>query len=332
MPDTALTEAFDRFLTSLAAAKKSPHTIAAYRRDLTAVAELLVDPINQPVEDLMLSDVTVPALRAAFGMRAEHSAPATMARTHSVWSRFYRFCRTEGLVVTSPVEEIEKVKTGTTRPRSIDAPDLATRMLEAATTPPPGRSPARWPTRDAAIVSTLMSTGVRLAELVDLHCQSLTGQPGEYQLDIVGKGAKYRAIPALDGLVERLTVYQKERGERFPRHQLDRRTTPLFVHPHTGQAVTARQVQYLLERLYREAGVRAQVPDGALVHALRHTFAMDLLDNGASIVEVQTLLGHESIATTRRYLTARPHQLRDAVAATSSATALRHKSTDGADA
>ncbi len=107
------------------------------------------------------------------------------------------------------------------------------------------------------------------------------------------------------------------RPDRFPRHRLDRRTTPLFVHTHTGQRITTRQIQYLLERIYREAGIRAQVPDGALVHALRHPFAMDLLDHGASIVEVQATLGHESVATTRRYLTARPHQLREAVAGSS---------------
>ena len=154
-----------------------------------------------------------------------------------------------------------------------------------------------------------MSTGIRLSELVDLHCESITGEPGAYQLDVTGKGAKYRAIPAMDGLVTRIDTYQTQRKERFPEHHLDRRTTPLFIHPHTGQRVTTRQVQYLLDRIYREAGIRAQIPDGALVHALRHTFAMDLLDHGASIVEVQTLLGHESVATTRRYLTARPHQL-----------------------
>ncbi len=50
---------------------------------------------------------------------------------------------------------------------------------------------------------------------------------------------------------------------------------------------------------------------------------MDLLDHGASIVEVQTLLGHESLATTRRYLTARPHELRDAVASLAATQALR---------
>ncbi|MBT8217608.1 MAG: tyrosine-type recombinase/integrase [Acidimicrobiales bacterium] len=180
-------------------------------------------------------------------------------------------------------------------------------------------------------MTTLMATGIRLSELVALHCQSITGEPGAYQLDVTGKGAKYRAIPAMDGLVDRVTNYQTERRERFPKHRLDRRSTPLFVHIHTGQSITTRQVQYLADRIYREAGIRAQVPDGALVHALRHTFAMDLLDHGASIVEVQTLLGHESVATTRRYLTARPHQLRAAVAATSTGAALRRSTPEDGD-
>jgi integrase/recombinase XerC len=199
--DTTLSDAFDRFLTSLRAAKKSPHTIAAYRRDLDAVAELLIDPINKPVADMTLGDVTVPALRSAFGTRAEVSAAATMARTHSTWTRFYRFCRSEGLTILSPIDEIEKVKTGTQRPRSIEAPDLTVRLAETAAAPPPGKTSTRWPARDTAIVTTLMATGIRLSELVALHCQSITGEAGAYQLDVTGKGAKYRAIPAMDGLV-----------------------------------------------------------------------------------------------------------------------------------
>ncbi|MCP4966416.1 MAG: tyrosine-type recombinase/integrase [bacterium] len=253
------------------------------------------------------------------------------ALAHSTWTRFYKFCRSEGITTESPIDEIEKAKTGTTRPRSIETPDLTVRLLETAAAPPPGKSSTRWPTRDAAIITVLMSTGIRLSELVDLNCQSVTGVPGAFQLDISGKGAKYWAIPAMEGLVDRINRYQVERKDRFPKHRLNRRTTPLFVHPHTGRRVTTRQVQYLLDRIYPEAGIRAQVPDGALVHALRHTFAMDLLDHGASIVEVQALLGHESVATTRRYLTARPHELRDAVAATSTGAALRNNPVEGGD-
>ena len=322
MSDLLLIDAATRFLDSLRAAKKSPHTVSAYQRDLEAIAELLVDPLDQPVAEMAMSDVTLPALRAALGTRASVSAAATMARTHSAWSRFYRFCRTEGVVEANPMDDIERAKTGTSRPRSIDTPDVARRLLIAAATPPPGNTSTRWPARDAAIVAVLMTTGIRLSELVDLNCGSLTGEDGAHQLDISGKGAKYRAIPVLPGLVDRIHAYQADRTERFPKHHLDRPRTPLLVHATSGERMTGRQIQYLLERIYRQAGLRAQVPPGALVHALRHTFAMDLLDNGASIVEVQTLLGHESLATTRRYLNARPHELRGAVQSLTSSRAL----------
>jgi len=316
-----LIEAFERFQASLRAAQKSPNTVAAYHRDLRMVAELLVGPLNLEVAEMRLSNVTVPVLREAFGLRAETSSPATMARTHSVWTRFFRFARSDGLTTATPMDDIEKVRQPTHRPRSIDSPDLARRLLAAAAEPP-DESHTRWPTRDVALVTLLVATGIRLAELVDLHCQSITGEPGAFQLDVVGKGSKYRSIPLLDQTVDRINTYQAERRDRFPRHRLDRRTTPLFVHPATGDAITRPQVQYLIDRLYREAGMRAQVPPGALVHALRHSFAMDLLDTGASIVEVQTLLGHESISTTRRYLTARPHELRDAIQATAASRSV----------
>ena len=68
--------------------------------------------------------------------------------------------------------------------------------------------------------------------------------------------------------------------------------------------LTVDQVRYLVDRLYVRAGIRAHVPAGALVHALRHTFATSALEAGADVVELQELLGHASLETTRRYLSA----------------------------
>lgn len=318
-----LVDTLDRFVVSLNAVKQSPHTVAAYRRDITAVGKHLATVTGKPWESLTLDDLTAPNLRHAFAVRAQDSAASTMARTHSSWSRFFRFCRSEGLVESSPMDDVDKVRPGSSRPRSIEVDGLAELMLNAAAADPPAGATTRWPTRDRALVAVLMLTGLRLSELVSLHCQSFSGEAGAYQVDVIGKGSKYRAVPVLDELMAVVNDYQSERKARFDDHDLTLRTTPLWVHVRTGEAVTARQVQYLLDRIYREAGVRGRVPEGALVHALRHTFAMDVLDNGASIVEVQSLLGHESIATTRRYLMARPDGLRGAVTATSSGAALR---------
>jgi hypothetical protein len=80
---------------------------------------------------------------------------------------------------------------------------------------------------------------------------------------------------------------------------------------------------YLIERLYVRAGLRARVPPGALVHALRHTFATSALEAGADVVELQTLLGHSSLDTTRRYLDASAEGLRDVVRGHPGQIALR---------
>ncbi len=102
------------------------------------------------------------------------------------------------------------------------------------------------------------------------------------------------------------------RRARFPHHDLDHLATRLFVDVR-GRGLSVDQVKYLIERLYIRAGLRARVPAGALVHALRHTFATSALEAGADVVELQTLLGHASLDTTRRYLDATAEGLRQVV-------------------
>ncbi|MEX1281175.1 MAG: tyrosine-type recombinase/integrase [Acidimicrobiia bacterium] len=312
-------DAVEAFTDALEAAKKSPHTVAAYRRDLRLVGDRAAEALDRDRADLDLDDLDVRVLRRAFGRRAADASAATMSRTHSSWTAFYGFLRSEGEVAANPMDEIERARTGTSAVRSIDVDDLAGRLLRTA-----GASDARsaWPRRDAAIVAVFAQTGVRLAELVGLTVGSRTGEPGARQLTVIGKGRKARTLPITPGLDRLLDAYLAERWERYPDQRPGDHRAPLFVHPSSGGPVSARQVQYLVERLYREAGIRGSVPEGALVHALRHSFAMDLLDHGADVVELQTLLGHSSLNTTRRYLTARPDRLRDAIATSAASAAI----------
>ncbi|NND85209.1 MAG: tyrosine-type recombinase/integrase [Acidimicrobiia bacterium] len=306
-----LDTAIDAFLDDLRAAKKSPHTVDAYARDLRIVAEHL-DGVET------VSGVTVPVLRRAFARRAADSAPATMSRTHSAWRAFFGFLRAEGVATTNPTDEIPRASAGSEAVRSIQVDHLIERLLGAA-----GASTSRsaWPARDVAILALLSQAGLRLAELTGLTMGARTGTQGARQVTVIGKGRKARTIPLTDPVDALLEGYLAERRERFPDHRLDDHRTDLFV-SNGGAPITRRQVQYLVERIYREAGVRAAVPSGALVHALRHTFAMDLLGHGADIVELQTLLGHASLNTTRRYLAAQPDQLRAAVATSRAASEI----------
>jgi site-specific recombinase XerD len=119
-----------------------------------------------------------------------------------------------------------------------------------------------------------------------------------------------------------LEAYLATRRSRFEHHDLDHPATPLFVDVH-GRGLSVDQVKYLIERLYVRAGLRARVPAGALVHALRHSFATSALKAGADVVELQTLLGHASLDTTRRYLDATAEGLREVVRGHPGQVALR---------
>ncbi|MGH9120676.1 MAG: tyrosine-type recombinase/integrase, partial [Acidimicrobiales bacterium] len=185
---------------------------------------------------------------------------------------------------------------------------------------PAARHP--WPQRDLALVATFCVTGVREAEAVRLGMGSVAGEPGARRLEVIGKGGKARPIPITASLEAVIAAYVAERAERFPDHDLSHPATPLFV-DRTGRRLTVHQVRYLIERLYVRAGLRAQVPEGALVHALRHTFATAALEAGADVVELQELLGHASLETTRRYLSATGQSLRHVIAGHPSERALR---------
>jgi site-specific recombinase XerD len=111
-------------------------------------------------------------------------------------------------------------------------------------------------------------------------------------------------------------------GARFEHHDLDQPAIPLFVDVR-GRRLSVHQVEYLIERLYVRAGLRARVPAGALVHALRHTFATSALEAGADVVELQTLLVHASLDTTWRYLDVTADGLREVVRGHPGLVALR---------
>ncbi len=311
----------------MGASKPSPATLEAYRLDLTGVAARLAH--IEDLDEVHLPDLNRITVRAAFASWAADHAAASVRRAHSAWSSFFDFLVTEGIVDGNPMAAIPKPKTPSSLPRSIRARDAVPRLLAtAAEADPRGRHP--WPLRDLALVATFCVTGIREAEAVELSSGSLEGEPDARRLRILGKGGKARPVPIDPSLDALLAAYQAERAARFPSHDLNHPATPLFV-DHRGKRLNVDQVRYLVERLYVRAGLRAHVPPGALVHALRHTFATSALEAGADVVELQELLGHASLETTRRYLSATGAGLRQVIAAHPSQAALRTVLAEGRD-
>lgn len=307
-------ELVDAFFVARLPRKDSPHTTAAYRRDLRTIADLVARQVDADPVDLRISDFGLHSLRRAFADFAASRAKTSIARAWSTWNSFFSFLVTEGVVEGNPM-------VGVTRPR---LPGQTPKPLQGESTPEQllaalargvrhGRDP--WPERDLAIIATLLLTGVRTAELLSLNVGDVAGPPGERRLRVLGKGDVQRHIPiepALDSLIE---GYLQSRCRRLPAQPCPAPVhAPLFV-GRSGDRLTRNALQYLVRSCYRWAGIYDRVERGTLVHALRHTFATRLGQTGASSMEIMELLGHKNLTTSQGYIKVTAREIREAAAA-----------------
>ena len=316
----------DDFLAGLQAAKRSQHTLDGYRNDLLKLGERIGAARHGAGDDalarLTVADLDQRAMRRGFAAWASDHAEGSMVRAWGTWNRFFAYLIDDEALERNPMRSVPKPKLPQTAPRAIRHENVAETLLRAAATPDPRAKRSKvWPERDVALVALYCVTGVRLAEGLALRLDSVTGPAGARRMQVTGKGKKDRSIPVQPGLESVLDRYLQSRAERHGADALDDPTAPLLVH-YDGSALTRGRVQYVIEQLYRRAGLRAAVPPGALVHALRHSFASLAIEYGTDVAELRELLGHASLATTSRYLDANASRLREAVAAHPSQRAL----------
>lgn len=313
-----LVESIEEFFLARMPRKHSEHTLAAYRRDFDSILKALTEVLDRRPADISLVDLEVKILRRAFAAISDKSE-ATIARTWSTWNQLFTFLVSERTIPGNPMAAVEKPRVPKSRPKAITGDDSVQRLLQTAAA---GRKGARdpWPERDFAVIVTLLTGGLRLSELLDLTMRSIDGPEGDRVIGVRGKGNKERTVPLEPEVETIIATYLESRLTRFPgRIAAD---AALFV-ANDGEMMKRGALQYMVEQLYREAGIRTRVPAGALVHALRHTFATSLARNGASGTELQRLLGHESLATTQRYVDASAREVRAAARSNEAYAALR---------
>lgn len=163
--------------------------------------------------------------------------------------------------------------------------------------------------RDRAILELLFSTGLRVSELVRLNHNQINIDRREF--GVIGKGGRARVVFISDRAAEWLKRYLGIREDNYK---------PLFIRysgkkseENNGEKMrlTARSIERIVKKYVRVA----RLPVDATVHTLRHSFATDLLTNGADLRSVQEMLGHKNIATTQIYTHVTNKQLRDVHAA-----------------
>ncbi len=311
-------EMIEEFFLARRPKKHSEHTLTAYQRDLDTIMRALAVVVDRPDAEIAVDDLQIRALRRAFA-EISHQSEATIARTWSTWNQLFTFLVAEGVVAGNPMAAVEKPRVPKSRPKAITGDDSVVRLLEVASR---GRTGARdpWPERDLAVIVVLLTCGLRLAEVLSLTLRSIDGPPGDRVIGVRGKGRKERTVPVEPEVEQIIASYMESRRTRFPGRLPG--DAALFV-ANNGEPMKRGGLQYLVESLYREAGIRTRVPQGALVHALRHTFATSLARNGATGTELQRLLGHESLATTQRYVDASAREVREAARSNDAYRALR---------
>jgi len=190
----------------------------------------------------------------------------------------------------------ERIELAKVKERSLDliSSDELNRLLAAPdTTKPQGL-------RDKALLELFFSTGLRLAELCSLN-RDLDLSKDEFS--IRGKGEKVRVVFLSDSAKDAIRNYLKSRKD------LDE---PMFVQYSRNQSSPGgRLTPRSIERIVRLCAIKAGISKKVTPHVIRHSFATDLLSNGADIRSVQMMLGHANIATTQIYTHITDKQLRD---------------------
>lgn len=304
-----VSDAVAAFFAARRPRKDSPHTTAAYRRDVAGVVGLLAEQVGRPVADLVVGDVTVSSLRGAFGVFADGHARSSVSRAWSTWNQVLTFWVAQGWLVGNPMGGVARPRVVAAVPKPLRGEDTPERLLSAVVVGG-GRDP--WPERDVLVVALGLVAGLRSAEMRGLTVGSLVGRRGEYRLHVVGKGLRDRSVPVESSLADVFSAYVESCRVRFGVRL--GRSAPLLL-DRRGEPIGRGGLEYLVKSCFRRAGVHDRVPSGASLHALRHTFATRLAEDGASASEIMALLGHASLASSQNYIDATGRERRAAAAA-----------------
>jgi integrase/recombinase XerD len=258
----------------------SPHTLSAYARDL-ADAEAGLS------QGLMEADAE--AVEAWFaGLSTRGLSAATAARRRSAVRQFYRFCLGEGWRSDDPSRRLDAPKQGRPLPKTLSR-DEVERLLTAAA----ARDGAAG-LRLIALVELAYASGLRVSELLALRVEAVRRDPA--YLIVRGKGGKERLAPLNASAREAIKAWLTARDAAWPKKAPD--SPWLFPSTGTSGHLTPRRFAQLLDQAAIDAGID---PSRVSPHVLRHAFATHLLEGGADLRVVQTLLGHADIATTQIY-------------------------------
>lgn len=265
----------------------SEHTLSNYRRDVARYLDFLRTQGLVSMDEVSAADVEEYVLSLRSG---EHpAAPSSVARRLSSLRSFHRFLLAEGIVAQDVSTELSVPKIGAHLPKALTVEEVGA-LLAAAHAGDDAVS-----LRDAALLETLYATGARVSELVALAVDDVDLDVDMPVLRLFGKGRKERLVPLGSYARQALAAYVVRSRPVLAAKGVG--VTTLFLNKR-GKPLSRQSVWEVIQLYSNAAGLR---DEHVSPHTLRHSFATHLLEGGASVRDVQELLGHASVQTTQLY-------------------------------
>lgn len=208
----------------------------------------------------------------------------TISRILSTLRHFYSFLVIHKVIETNQFKLIRNPKKEKKLPNFLQSDELQKIFETIELETPLG-------IRNRLIVELLYASGLRVSELTDLTLNDI--DINEKEIRVTGKGNKERIVYFGEYAKKYLNMYLEESRPVL----LNKKRTNHLLLNHQGEPLSSRGVQMIIEDIVKEASLKHNISP----HALRHTFATDLLNNGADLKSVQELLGHSSLSTTQIY-------------------------------
>jgi integrase/recombinase XerD len=267
----------------------SANTVDAYRRDLIH--------LNRFLGELPVREISLDTLRSYLDhLRNLGLANRSVARHVTTLRGFFGYLVEESHLNTNPTDMLVAPKIGSPLPKHLSETSV-NQLLQSPDWD------ALTGMRDRAMLDLLYATGVRVSELVKVAIADLDMNEGV--LRVTGKGNKQRLIPVGRAALASVARYCTEGRSRI----LKGRISPYLFVTSRGTGMTRQGFWKLLRAHARAAGVSTSLSP----HVLRHTFATHLLEGGADLRSVQTMLGHADIGTTQIYTHVMRTRLRQTV-------------------
>ena len=271
------------------ARRLSPNTVESYSRDLRKLT-IFSTSLDKRLDQLNRSDLEEFTRQQMGSGLAARSVARCVATVRS----FYRFLVTDGQVRRNPADELRAPRSWPALPKYLTLDDIDRLIQHPDTTLPIG-------IRDRALIEVLYATGMRVTELVFLRLQDVNLSAG--YVTTIGKGSKERLIP-----LGRMAVQWVKRYCESARKELLRgkKSSKLFLNARDGRGLTRVGFWKILRKHAIGAGLHGDISP----HVIRHSFATHLLDRGADLRSIQTLLGHSDLSTTQIYTHVQEARLR----------------------